>query len=119
MTTIELFHRQIVLDLTIRTLERDRKHLDDLKMQRAMSIWIEEQIKVLHKELKAVKSELYKNGAKLQSEKRIDILITEYSLLERGQLQARRYMNIALKNWVEEETKRLLGLPFHLTEDRQ
>jgi len=40
-----LAHRQIILDLTIRTLERESKHLGELKMQRAFEMWIDEKNK--------------------------------------------------------------------------
>lgn len=35
--TSQLIHKQIILDLTMRTLERDKKHVSELKMQRAFS----------------------------------------------------------------------------------
>lgn len=114
---VELVHRQIILDLTIRTLERDRKHLTDLKINRALELWMEQKVKELQNDLRRVKAELGKNGVKIQSENRVDNLITEYVIIERGQNFERRYMNIALKNWVDEEVKRLLELEHRTTDD--
>lgn len=113
----ELVHRHIILDLSIRTLERDRRHLTDLKINRALELWMEQKVKELQNDLRSVKAELGKNGVKIQSENRVDKLITEYIIIERGQSFERRYMNIALKNWVDEEVKRLLNLPYRTTED--
>ena len=115
----EKLHKQIILGLTIRTLERDRNHLNELKMQRAFSLWFESKIAQLHYELKQVKSELGKNGVKLQSEKKVDELITEYTFIEKGNAYTRRYMNVALRNWTEEEVKRLLGMEYKTTNDRK
>ncbi|WP_421663700.1 hypothetical protein [Lysinibacillus telephonicus] len=113
----ELIHRQIILDLTIRTFERDRKHLSNLKMHKALEDWYEVKIKELQNDLRKTKSDLSKQGVKIQSETKIDELITEFGILEKGNLLPRRYMNIALRNWVEEETRRVLGLPFRTMAD--
>lgn len=58
----ELIHRQIIIDLTMRTLERDRKHLANLKMKNAFDLWIDKKVKELHQLLKQIKSELGKQG---------------------------------------------------------
>ena len=113
----DLIHKQIVLDLTMRTLERDKKHVTDLKMQRAFELWFETKIKELHTEYKSVKSQLAKNGIKIQAENKVDELITEYVILERGKTFTRRYMNVALRNWTGEEVKRLLQLPYKTSND--
>lgn len=59
-----------------------------------------------------MKSQLLKSGIKIQSETKVDQLITEYVIIDRGNIYTQRYMNIALRNWVEEEIKRLLGLEY-------
>jgi hypothetical protein len=107
----DLVHKQIILDLTIRTLERDRNHLGDIKMLRAFELWVETKLNELHLELKATKTELGRNGAKIQSHK-LDSDFTEYTIIERGNASIKRYSNIALRNWTEEEVKRLLGLKY-------
>ncbi|SOC27551.1 hypothetical protein SAMN05880501_12316 [Ureibacillus xyleni] len=111
----EIIHKQIILDLTIRTLERERKHLDDLKMKNAFELWMEAKIKELQQDLRAVKYELGKLGVKVQSEK-WDSTFTEYTILERGAVYQKRYSNIALRNWTDEEVKRLLGLEHRTVE---
>lgn len=40
----KLVHKQIILDLTIRTLERDRKLIDNLKSKMALNAWFEAKI---------------------------------------------------------------------------
>lgn len=112
-----LVHRQIILDLTIRTLERDREYVKVFKIHFALNEWIEVKIKELKQDLRMVKSQLSKMGVKIQSEKR-DGDFTEFFVLERGMLYKKRYFNIALRNWVNEEVKRLLGLPYRTIEDR-
>ena len=111
---MERIHRQIVLDLTIRTLERDRKYINHLKMHRAFENWYEEKIKELNTELRKTKSDLYKQGAKILTQT-VDGDFTIYEILDRGSTYERRYSNIALRNWCEEETKRLLELPYRTT----
>lgn len=108
----ELIHKCIIHNLAIRTLERDRNYISDMKMQSAFEIWFDKKIKELQQELKEVKSQLLMSGIKIQSETKVDQLITEYVIIDRGNIYTQRYMNIALRNWVEEEIKRLLGLEY-------
>lgn len=115
---VELVHRQIILDLTIRTLERDRKYIKDLKMYSVFELWFDAKIKELQQNLKSTKSDLYKKGIKIQSEVK-DGDFTVYLIIERGQEFERRYSNIALRNWCIEETKRLLGLEYKTVESGQ
>ncbi|MGE7667410.1 hypothetical protein ACQKMN_17050 [Ureibacillus composti] len=112
----ELIHRQVIINLTIRTLERERKHHDELKMKNAFNLWIDKQVKELQQLLREIKSELGKKGVKIQSEK-IDGVFTVYTILDKGKDYERRYSNVALRNWCEEEVKRLLGIEHRITED--
>lgn len=113
-----LVHRQIVIDLTIRTLERDWKYIETFKIHNALYDWIEVKVKDLKQDLRMVKSQLSKMGVRIQSEKR-DGDFTVFEVLVRGTIFKKRYMNVALFNWVNEEVKRLLGLPYHTAEDRK
>lgn len=106
----ELIHKHIILDLTKRTLERDLNHLNDIKMNRPLAMWMEQQIIVVQNELREVKSQLGKSGIKVQAEIRIDKDITEYVIMDKGTEHHSRYMNIALKNKVDDEIKRLLNV---------
>ena len=105
----DLAHRQIIIDLTIRTLERDSKHLTELKMQRAFEMWIDGKIKELHTELINIKTELGRMGAKLHPGKSEDGF-TIYTITEQRRDFNVKYNNIALKNHCENEVKKLLGL---------
>jgi len=104
-----LAHRQIILDLTIRTLERDSKHLGALKMQRAFELLIDAKIKILHSELKNIKGQLGKLGAKVHPGKSENDF-TIYTITEQRREFHIKYHNIALKNHCENEIKRVLGL---------
>ncbi|MBD8028132.1 hypothetical protein H9636_15905 [Ureibacillus sp. Re31] len=106
----DLIHKNIILDLTKRTLERDLNHLNDIKINRPLTLWMEQQITVVQNELREVKSQLGKNGIKVQAEIRIDKDITEYIILFKGTEHNRRYFNVALKNKVDDEIKRLLNV---------
>ena len=107
----KLFDRLITVDLTMRTLEYDKQRLNKLKMNKPLILWYDEQIKSLHNELKQLKKGLLKIGAKgnLQAEKEKDIQI--YTLILRGNSYQYRYLNITLKNHVENELLKRLGLP--------
>lgn len=105
----DLVHRQIIIDLTIRTLERDRNYIGDFKMQKVFEAWFDSKVMELHSELKKVKGELGKLGAKIQSNK-LDGDCTVYTVLEKGRTFDLRYMNIVLKNRCEDEIGLLLGL---------
>lgn len=106
----DLIHKNIILDLTKRTLERDLNHLNDIKINRPLALWMEQQIVVVQNELREVKSQLGKNGIKVQAEIRIDKDITEYIILFKGTEHNRRHFNVALKNKVDDEIKRLLNV---------
>lgn len=110
LNAVELIHKSIILDLTKRTLERDLNYLNDIKINRSLTLWMEQQIIVVQNELREVKSKLGKSGIKVQAEIRIDKDITEYVILDKGTEHNRRYMNIALKNRVDDEIKRLLNV---------
>lgn len=105
----DLVHRQIIIDLTIRTLERDRKYIEGFKMREIFDAWFDVKVLELHAELKKVKGDLGKMGAKIQSNK-LDGDCTVYTVLEKGRTFDLRYMNIVLKNRCEDEIGLLLGL---------
>ncbi|MBD8026402.1 hypothetical protein H9636_06990 [Ureibacillus sp. Re31] len=96
--------------MTKRTIERDLNHLTDIKLSRPLALWMEQQIIVVQNELREVKNQLVKSGIKVQAEIRIDKDITEYLILVKGTEHNRRYFNIALKNKVDDEIKRLLNV---------
>lgn len=101
----------------MRTLERERKHLNDLKMKAVFDLWMDAKVKELHEEFKTVRTQLNRQGIKIQPEKRLDENFTQYAVLARGMLYERKYANIALHNWCQEEIKRLLGLDYRTIED--
>lgn len=112
----EIIHRQIVIDLTIRTLERERKHLNDFKMKNAFALWIDKNNKELKENLRDIKNQLSRHGVKIQSEVVVGEF-TVYTIIDKGRAYERRYNNIALRNWCEEEVKRVLGLEYRRIED--
>lgn len=112
----KLVHKQIILDLTIRTLERDRKLIDHLKSQIALEAWFEEKTKQVMREKINIKRQLYKQSIRIENEKREDDFATSYEVLCRGTTEVIRYSNIALRNWTNEEIQRLLGIEYRTPE---
>lgn len=106
----DLVHKQIILDLTIRTLERDRKFLDSFKSHGAFNMWFENKIQEVKQEKLNVKRQLGALGIRIEKEVREDDFITVYEVLYRGATEYHRYFNVALRNWTNEEIKRLLNM---------
>lgn len=111
-TQRQLVHQQIILDLTIRTLERDRQLIDHLKSEIALNAWFEVKILEVMKDKRKLKSQLYKQGIRIENEKREDDFATSYEVLCRGTTEIIKYSNIALRNWTNEEIKRLLNIKY-------
>lgn len=112
----KLVHQQIILDLAVRTLERDRKQVDHLKSKIAFIDWFEQKIKEATKDKLKVKRQLSAQGIRIENEKREDDIITVYEVLYRGATEFIRYSNIALRNWTNEEIKRLLKIEYRKSE---
>lgn len=112
----KLVHKQIILDLTIRTLERDRKLIDNLKSQIALEAWFEAKLSEVRKDKIKVKKQLYLQGIRVENEKREDDFATSYEVLCQGTTEIIRYSNIALRNWTNEEIQRLLGIEYRTPE---
>lgn len=111
-----LVHKQIILDLAIRTLERDRKLINDFKSHYAFEEWFELKVNETTKERKRVKRQLSAQGIRIENEKREDEIITVYEVLYRSATEFIRYSNIALRNWTNEEIKRLLNIEYKTTD---
>lgn len=111
-------HRYIVLELFLKTLERDRSHLSELKMNRVLEQWYDLNINETFQQFKKLRDFLYKKGCKVEK-KNSDDFMTYYFILIRGTDETRSYSNIALRNWVEEEMKRILGMDYHTPADRK
>lgn len=112
----KLVHKQIILDLTIRTLERDRKLIDNLKSQIALEAWFEAKLSEVRKDKIKVKKQLYLQGIRVENEKREDDFATSYEVLCKGTTEIIKYSNIALRNWTNEEIQRLLGIEYRTPE---
>lgn len=113
----EEIHSYIISELFLKTLERDRQYLPQLKMHTALDKWYEMKINEVFNELKSNRNFLYKKGCKIEKLRKDDFA-TEYQVLFRGKSETRRYVNIALRNWVQEEMKRVLGMEFRTPADR-
>ncbi|WP_342575527.1 hypothetical protein MHH37_06725 [Solibacillus sp. FSL K6-1781] len=111
-------HRYIVLELFLKTLERDRDHISHLKMKDVVEEWYNSKINETFQEFKKLRDFLYKKGCKIDKQKS-DEMMTYYFILFRGYDETRSYSNIALRNWVSEEMKRLLGMKYLTPADRQ
>ena len=111
-------HRYIVLELFLKTLERDRDHITHLKMRDVVEEWYNSKINETFQEFKKLRDFLYKKGCKIEKQKSDDFM-TYYFILFRGYDETRSYSNIALRNWVSEEMKRVLGMKFLTPADRK
>ncbi|MER2028877.1 MAG: hypothetical protein ABS903_06865 [Solibacillus sp.] len=111
-------HRYIVLELFLKTLERDRDHVSHLKMRDVLEEWYNSKINDTFQEFKKLRDFLYKKGCKIEKHKS-DEMMTYYFILFRGYDETRSYSNIALRNWVAEEMKRLLGMKYLTPADRK
>ncbi|WP_342573685.1 hypothetical protein MHH37_15550 [Solibacillus sp. FSL K6-1781] len=111
-------HRYIVLELFLKTLERDRDHVSKLKMKDVFDAWYESKINETFQEFKKLRDSLYKKGCKIEKQKS-DEMMTYYFILFRGYDETRSYSNIALRNWVSEEMKRVLGMKYLTPADRK
>ncbi|MER2154804.1 MAG: hypothetical protein ABS917_11465 [Solibacillus sp.] len=111
-------HRYIVLELFLKTLERDRDHVSHLKMRDVLEEWYNSKINDTFQEFKKLRDFLYKKGCKIEKHKS-DEMMTYYFILFRGYDETRSYSNIALRNWVAEEMKRLLGMKYLTLADRK
>lgn len=111
-------HRYIVLELFLKTLERDRNHLSQLKMGDVLTEWYDTKINETFQEFKKLRDSLYKKGCKIEKQKS-DEMMTYYFILFRGYDETRSYSNIALRNWVSEEMKRILGMKYLTPADRK
>ncbi|MEK4091745.1 hypothetical protein [Viridibacillus sp. FSL H8-0110] len=104
-------HNAIILELTIRTLERDKKHMDNLKASFAFKAWIEKELENLSRDLRDVSRTLGMNGMKvLEGTKDIDEYFIAYYVKTKGNDKELRYSKVALRNHVNEEVKKRLGL---------
>lgn len=111
-------HRYIVLEMFLKTLERDRDHLSQIKMKDVFEEWYNTKINDTFQEFKKLRDSLYKKGCKIEKQKSDDFM-TYYFILFRGYDETRSYSNIALRNWVSEEMKRVLGMKYLTPADRK
>lgn len=106
----DLAHKYIITELMIRTLERDRQHVEVFKMKDVMDKFFEQAIRKAKDELLALKNEMGKIGLRMQEEKRLDDMVTVYHFAQRGMSAELRYMNYALRNHTMKEIERLLNI---------
>lgn len=111
-------HRYIVLELFLKTLERDRECISELKMRDVVEEWYDSKIDETFHEFKKLRDFLYKQGCKIEKQKSDDFM-TYYFILFRGYDEIRSYGNIALRNWVSEEMKRILGMKYLTPADKK
>lgn len=106
----ELAHRYIITELMIRTLERDKQHVEVFKSNVVMEKFFDQAIKKAKAELLAIKNEMGEIGLRLQEEKRDDELVIVYSFVQRGIAEQLRYTKYALRNHTMTELERLLEI---------
>lgn len=70
-------HRYMVLELFLKTLERDRDYLSQLKMGDILEEWYNSKINETFQEFKGLSDYLYKKGCKIEKHSS-DEFITKY-----------------------------------------
>ena len=101
--SLPYFESMIYLPMIIILLERDRVVFEsgEFKLSRPYINIIERSIKSVHKDLKETKLYLRKNNMKIIKGER-DGTCTEYTFYYGGYEQHRRYLNVRLRNRVED-----------------
>ena len=109
--SLPYFESMIYLPMVIIILERDREEFEKgaFKLKRPYTNIIEQSIKAVQKDLKETKLYLRKNNMKIIKRKR-DETCTEYTFFYGGYEQHRRYLNVRLRNRVEELLEMYLNM---------
>lgn len=94
----------------IRTLERDRQHVEAFKTKDVMDKFFDQAIRKAKDELMTLKNEMGKIGLRKQDERKLDDTVIVYYFVQRGISDELRYMNYALRNHTMKEIERLLNL---------
>ena len=111
-------HRYIILEMFLKTLDRDKVHVSQLKMGKILEEWYDQKSHETFQDLKKLRDYLYKQGCKIEKQ-RSDEFVTEYFVLFRGVTETRTYTNIAIRNWVSQEMRRVLGMEYLTPQDRK
>ena len=107
-----LFHQLLTINLTIRTLEIDIQKLSNLKISKPLIKWYEKEIDNLMREFKDKKRQLNNMGAKSDLQPKQDGDLQVYLLIVRGSTYTYKYFKIRLKNIVENEISKRLGVEY-------
>lgn len=111
-------HRFIILEMFLKTLDRDKLYVSQLKMGKILEEWYDQKSHETFQDLKKLRDYLYKQGCKIEKQ-RSDEFVTEYFVLFRGVTETRTYTNIAIRNWVSQEMRRVLGMEYLTPQDRK
>lgn len=97
------FEKMIYLPMLLIILERDREAFENgaFKLKRPYINVVEQAVKAVQKDLKETKLYLRQNNMKVLKGTRDDS-VTEYTFYYGGYEQNRRYLNVRLRNRVEE-----------------
>lgn len=107
MVDVELANRYVIYDLVVRTLERDKEHLNKLKTGQLFESMYDETIKIAREERILIKQLMKNVDLRLDKEDRVDDLITSFDFIQKGMLRNLRYTNIALRNHTMKEIGKL------------
>ena len=107
------FENMIYLPMVLIVLEKDRQAFEvgPFKLKRPYIEMVEQAIQIVQKELKDTRIHLRRHNMKVLKEKSDDTF-TEYVFFYAGYEEHRRYLNVRLRNRVEE----LLRVYFAMTE---
>ena len=101
--SLPYFEKMIYLPMVLTILERDREIVEKgpFKLKRPYVAIIEQAVKVVHKDLKETKLYLRQHNMKVIRGNHDDTF-TEYVFFHGGYEEHRRYLNVRLRNRVEE-----------------
>lgn len=100
---IRYFENMVYLPMVVTILEKDRLNFEKgpFKLKKPYITMVEEALKQVHKELKETHFYMKRNSMKvLRGEG--DDMFTEYVFFHGGYEEHRRYLNVRLRNRVEE-----------------
>ena len=106
----KLTHAYVIHEMMIRTLERDLKHISNLKTEEVLTKLYEKTVKQVRNELVELKKQMAAKGIYYQSEYKIDDQFTGFSFTYNGAAHQMRYANYALRNHTLIELERILGI---------
>lgn len=105
----DLAHQYLIAEFTLRTLERDLKHLNDLKTAEVIEKLYEDVLTEVRADLVAIKAQMKREGLRFVGERKISEVFIGFEFNQKGISDELRYANYALRNHTLQAIKNKLG----------